>query len=360
MEQIPRQLIHLIKTLLMGKNKLTIMKLVMTLFVFILGVVLFVPSALAQSQYPIPALGSCNNAASCYSYCQMPEHTPACWSYGKYILHKNVLGDQTTALTFPIAELGNCASPQACREYCSQTANHETCSTYGQKKGLIRTQSQIKEKLLQAAKEKLGCTDEASCKAICSDPANHDKCEALAREVGLARAAQVSESSKPQELLNQAKQELGCDSQQSCMNFCSQTANQEKCREFGKKIMMEKGHGMGTEKGQWCNEHPDQCNGTPGMRPSYAPHPSEYGRPGMMPSSGSANWEMKKPCTEKECMNWCQLNPGKCPGYPPQNSGETMQGKMYRPRPTGYEQPLQHEQYNQSTQMQQPPSQPQQ
>jgi hypothetical protein len=311
------------------------MKRLVTLCVFIVGIVLFSPAAHAQ-QFPVRELGSCSNSASCYNYCQIPENTPACWSYNRFVLHKNVLGEQTFSITFPIAELGNCASAQACREYCSQTANHDTCSAFGKKRGLIKSQSEIKEKLLQAAKEKLGCTDETSCRAICSDPTNKEKCYEIAKEVGLARAATTSNSSKPQALLEKAKQALGCDSQESCMNLCKQPDNRAKCMEFGKKNSMEhkSEQGQRGERGQWCQEHSDQCNGTPGMKPSGAPCTDKESCMKNHPiqSSDSANWQMKTPCKEGQCMNWCQQNPGKCPGFPGGGSSDT---NNYQNKPTG-------------------------
>src|SRR5437868_15539818 len=86
--------------------------------IFVTLVILFgvTTSAAGALSYPVKELGNCGSARDCYTYCQMPEHTPACWSYEKYVLHRAVLAEMTASteakmkgagVTFPIAELGN-------------------------------------------------------------------------------------------------------------------------------------------------------------------------------------------------------------------------------------------------------------
>lgn len=296
-----------------SRNDKLHMKKLLTITIFLLGLTLFVQPVNAQ-QYPIHELGDCTNAQSCYLYCQIPEKSPTCWSYGRFILHKAVLGEQTTSITFPIIELGNCGSMQACKEYCNQPANHDACTAFGTKKGLLKGTN--KENILQLAKEKLGCTNQASCKTFCSDASNQEKCTEFARAVGLARAATVARSSRPQELLQKAKQELGCDSQDTCKQFCSQTDNQEKCKAFAQKISNMRPSGMPAKHG----------HGGGAMNSM-----TTYGRS----ASTGAIWQMKTPCKENECMNWCQQNPSKCPGFP-----EQKPTGMLRPRPSNLPQQM--------------------
>jgi hypothetical protein len=307
---------HHTKTHLMGRSDFRkfpmLMKIRTLITILALPLIAIIaPSAHAQNIYPIKELGNCSNTASCYTYCQIPQNTPACWSYGKYILHKDVLGDQATSVTFPIAELGNCTSAQACKDYCSQDANHDACTSYATKIGLIKPHMSV-QNILQQAKEQLGCTNQASCKAFCSEQANQDKCLQFARAVGLARAANVSSSSKPQELLDKAKQKLGCDSQEACKQFCSQAENQEKCKEFAQKNLRN-----GIERRRMH----------PGTTQDMSNPSSIYGRQ----ASTGATWQMKSPCNEGQCKDWCQQNPGKCPGFSKQGSGSAMWKNEFDP-----------------------------
>src|SRR3989338_1301798 len=104
-------------------------------FTFLFVILLFAffilnsPDAFAAFRYPVKELGFCRNLQECKLYCQIPKNTPACWSWGKYILDTQVLGETTISdegaarkkgVTFPIAELGNCTNVKACRAYCSR------------------------------------------------------------------------------------------------------------------------------------------------------------------------------------------------------------------------------------------------
>src|SRR5258708_27057642 len=158
----------------------------------------------AQSfHYPISQLGNCRDSRECFYYCSIPQNSPACWSYNKYFLNKNVLGDTTQSpqspddttkhrgITFPVAELDNCASPQECMQYCNQPEHQQVCYAFGRKKGLAKNTTSMKheqvnkEKMLRDAKEKLGCDNMTACQAFCNNPDNRQKCESFARSEGM-------------------------------------------------------------------------------------------------------------------------------------------------------------------------------
>src|SRR3989344_3377498 len=85
---------------------------------------------LAAPRYPISELGGCRNQQECKFYCEIPLNTPACWSYNRFVLSKNVLGETDVKISFPISELGNCANASECKAYCDKQENHTTCREY--------------------------------------------------------------------------------------------------------------------------------------------------------------------------------------------------------------------------------------
>lgn len=215
-------------------------------FLFGLVVLAFASAAAAQNlSYPIAELGYCRDAKECYLYCEIPENKPACWSYGKYVLGARVLGQHTEAdqeararelgITFPIAELGNCANVSECRAYCERPENRDACFEFARKKGIgPPSASEINEQrgaLLSRAKTELGCTSFESCKLYCEQ--NMDRCMEFARKHAPPEVRQEVE--KSHQMLEQAKRELGCTSIQSCSSYCSNPNNAERCIQFAKK-----------------------------------------------------------------------------------------------------------------------------
>lgn len=229
----------------------------------------FGKTALAQKNnlsYPIKELAFCRDAKECYLYCEIPENKAACWSYGKYKLYPQVLGEEDEAMeaeakargiSFPIAELGNCASVSACREYCGNQDNYVACSEFAKKKGFSKdgsVEAQTKKaELIQKAKEELGCTSELGCRSYCELKENRDRCVQFAKKQGFGEKS------------------LPCNSDETCRKY--------------------------------CQENPSECPGY-----NKQEQKSEESRGGAYTGpSGCRN--------EEECRKWCLDNPDKCPGY---------------------------------------------
>ena len=66
--------------------------------------------------YPIAELGNCSDASECHTYCSVPKNTPACWSYGTYVLQKQVLGVSTTINNQHAST--SCDDDPTCKAYC--------------------------------------------------------------------------------------------------------------------------------------------------------------------------------------------------------------------------------------------------
>ncbi|MCL5797687.1 MAG: hypothetical protein M1366_02710 [Patescibacteria group bacterium] len=332
---------------------------ILIFLLFAVGVLFFPKNVNAQYvSYPVKELGNCQNQNECRLYCDIPAHTPACWSYNKYILNKNVLGDTTTNISYPIKELGNCADAQTCFIYCSQAANQEACLTYAQQNGLTKQSSNTNPTdtttILNTAKTELGCSSKTACINLCSQEANHDKCEKFARKYGLnsdnGESNQVNSSPY---VLNAAKTELGCSDQNSCMLLCSTPENSDKCLAFAQKynliskalqekitetqqkraeMLQEAKTELGCDSESSCmdfcslpNNH-SQCFSL-AQKVGLIPQQEMEGNQAQSGFAKTMQQTSVKNCTdEKQCQQYCTIHPDQCPGYNSESDNSTPSG----------------------------------
>lgn len=365
----------------MHKRYIFLLFFLLTLFVVL------PPKTNAQSvRFPIPELGYCEDPISCYRYCEAPQNTATCWSYGKYVLKRNVLGEETESpdqrakkagITFPVAELGGCENAKACMSYCNVPEHFETCSQFAQKHGLEKKeegQNTPNPQVLQAATQELGCTSAAQCKATCTKQENRTKCAEFAEKYGLAKPQGVA----TQSIIAKAKVELGCSSETSCRTLCANPENQEKCMAFGQKVALidkekyqkyqenqkhqtqqleEIQKELGCTSRDSCREfcqkeeNREKCTSTvkkselkeddrlqnqDNMSDDTRPKPSrmaeedsserELENPKLQEGNQREKGQIEGCKTEAECRAICEKNPEKCPGFPKKSIQQTTSG----------------------------------
>jgi hypothetical protein len=285
------------------------MKKFFTFFIItILGITLL-PKTVTATSYPIAELGSCSNAQECFTYCETPANAPACWSYGKYVMQKTVLGDTasnsagTTNIIFPVTELGNCASAQACREYCNLPANKKVCYEFGKRKGLNKqTQTATNEirteKILLDAKTQLGCDGATACKELCSKPENYQKCREFSKQHPTTSLRKQETMQKP---IN--------------MSITPPCTNSDSCK-------------------QWCQANPEKCPSLKSQSFKSSGIPRQFNDQSPESSKSST---LKKCGIEKECYLYCQSHPGECPGFRQQKQDGQNKLPNMQGRPDGME-----------------------
>lgn len=229
-------------------------------------------------------------------------------------------------ITFPIAELNNCAGPKECRDFCNQESNYETCTRFAKKYGFSREQegqSQRKDEMLEKAKEELGCNSSESCSRVCEQ--NQEKCQQFARRHGYYQEdSRAKEYRKKQsDLVENAHSELGCNSLESCNSYCQKEENRERCGEFARRHGFDQGETRRDENGPRPTG-PGGCRTEEACRKYY----QEQQRTTTSPQTSGE----RPPCDSPEsCRKYCQENPNKCPGY--QESG-TSSGNYPTPPQT--------------------------
>lgn len=329
------------------------MKKIIFSFLFIVFCLLFLgyTPVFAYPVYPIKELGFCRNARECYLYCEIPENSPSCWSWGKYVYGQpEVLGDQTVNITYPIDTLGFCSSAQSCYEYCQIDKNKEACLTFAQKNGLIKTTvkpESVSQTVLNAAKTELGCETTDDCMNLCNQTANIDKCLTFAKKYKIEKTESAETKALAEKALKYSKKELGCTTREECTAFCNQPDNQSKCQSFVDKYQLyleNKNESLkkNTELlktamtvlgctsidscREFCSKPANYGKCLTLMKPSEISKEatksptlkttSATGAAGLKSLSQQENVLPKGCNTEEECKTYCAAHPSECPGFP--------------------------------------------
>lgn|SRR3989344_247153 len=204
-------------------------------------------------------------------------------------------------VSFPVEALGNCASISECRTYCEDPINKEACVSFAKEKGFYKeNKTAIKNALFNVAREQLGCDSEESCKKFCSQQQNWQKCGEFAKRYNLG-GGQVEDPAK-KEILLQAQQLLGCSDLASCKGFCTDEGNKQKCDEFAKLIGLrggveKKGPG-GCTSLETCKIYCSDPNNFEACS-NFAPLKEKFKGPGGCDSEAS-------------CRAFCEKSPQMC------------------------------------------------
>jgi len=327
-------------------NKHILGKIIIGFLIF--TATLFVADKPAQAQtrlaYPIPELSFCRDAKECYLYCEIPHSKPSCWSYGKYVLGSQVLGEETENtddiemeakrknIAFPVAELGNCSSLKECKDYCDSPENKEACMAFADKHGLKpkKPRDEKKQKLLEEAKEALGCNSREECDLFCQE--NKDQCAEFIKQHD---PEEYERFQKQKEMVESAQEKLNCHSMEECKNFCQKPENQEKCGRFAdehapkefqerkEQILENAKETFGCISIEKCKrfcenpENKDKCrdfNQKNYLNDEHRPPPPPEGE--SLQEKDIPYYQDKPTCeTEEECRHFCEENPDKCPGF---------------------------------------------
>ncbi|MDP3973893.1 MAG: hypothetical protein Q8P92_03590 [Candidatus Daviesbacteria bacterium] len=223
-------------------------------------------------------------------------------------------------VTFPIAELGNCANYYDCRTFCEDPVNAQSCINYGKSRGFYKEDEvdSKKEGILEAAKRTLGCDSYETCKNFCEIPTNQEKCDAFAKSQNIV-GGHVDDPAK-QDILEKAQEVLGCDSYAACATFCSQEANQSQCSEFARQVGL---------RGGEVQVGPGGCTSRETCK-AFCSDPQNYQICSGFSGASGGSFSGPGGCnSEGSCRAYCQEHKNECsslegpggfppPGYNPQ------------------------------------------
>ncbi len=239
-------------------------------------------------------------------------------------------------ISFPIQELGGCTSISSCKSYCEDLTNRQTCIEFAKKKGFYN-ETGMKEQtrsLVEDAKGELGCSSEDDCRSFCQKPENSQRCQNFAKQHGFGDKASPEKSS---EMMQKAKEILGCDSAESCRRFCEQESNRERCMNFAKSVgvsgggsdQMRREDGEGSQMRQ--NSGPGGCNSQETCEKYCQEHPNECGRglqQGQQPPSGNQVSPSQTEDMMKAKEEYCRQYPERCREQQNYPTGQPQSGEM--------------------------------
>lgn len=222
---------------------------------------------------------------------------------------------QKYGISYPIKELGGCVDFNDCKDSCADPVNQKACSTYAKTKGFYQEQPiQIP---IPAAVSELGCSSEDSCKQFCDQQENFSKCSSFAQKYNLVNNSTVQNPSDIQ-VIQKAREILGCSTYNSCQSYCSKVDNQQKCSEFAKRFnlrggILYRGPG-GCTTNQTCTAY---CSDPVNFKEctNFLKAVRSTGEPVGPVSSGHATRTVISsvaPLSEDAFTKFCRENPLKC------------------------------------------------
>ncbi|OGE25653.1 hypothetical protein A2780_03675 [Candidatus Daviesbacteria bacterium RIFCSPHIGHO2_01_FULL_41_45] len=222
-------------------------------------------------------------------------------------------------VTFPVVDLGNCTSVGECRVYCEDPSNRDSCLAYAKQKGFYKEDEVKKqqEAVLGAAKSELGCGSKEECAQFCSQENNWEKCGDFAKKKKLKGG--YVEDPKKVEVVQKAKEVLGCANYGECQGFCLKDENKNKCSDFAKLVGLRGGE---EKRGPGGCLSENSCK----LFCSNPDNFQECNRFGIATTQGGvvSKSSFKGPggCdSEESCRQYCTKNPQVC--YPDKNSSST-------------------------------------
>lgn len=206
-------------------------------------------------------------------------------------------------ITFPIPELGNCATFTECLSYCSDPVNYSACIDYAKDKGFYKEEDiDLEDEMFwNKTREELGCDSYQSCQAYCELPENYEVCNDFARRNNLIGG--YEEDTAKEEILGKAREYLGCDSYTSCRAYCEDPANYQRCDELASAI--------GLRGGQY-QRGPGGCGSEESCR-DYCSDPNNYDVCLQYASTRGYSFEGPGGCnSEASCREYCSSHTEEC------------------------------------------------
>ncbi len=217
----------------------------------------------------------------------------------------------TASLNFPIKELGDCKDIGSCTNYCNDPVNQNACTDFAKKQGFYKDDvtTYADDKFYKEAKDQLGCDSNSTCADFCSKSENFDACNSFAKTNEIP-GGYTDEPDKA-EYIEAAKATLGCDSANSCSTFCDNSANAQKCTEFAGQVGL---------LGGTVTEGPGGCQ-TPDTCGAYCSDPANYAACSAAAPAGG-NFAGPGGCSSTgSCQSYCDQNPESCRSYAPGSNG---------------------------------------
>ena len=132
-------------------------------------------------------------------------------------------------IEYPIPELGNCADRLECKTYCNNPDNSEACFEFAKKYGLVDSKTEEKIKRVQSLQKESGpggCNSRESCEEYCNNPDHAEECIDDSMRRGFMSKEEGARAKK------MAKGGPGGCRGDACRVYCNDSAHEDECFEF--------------------------------------------------------------------------------------------------------------------------------
>ncbi|MDO8443566.1 MAG: hypothetical protein Q7S78_01080 [Candidatus Azambacteria bacterium] len=191
-------------------------------------------------QYPVKELGSCKDESSCKSYCDKPENTEACVSFGE---KNNMMSKEEVGLAKKFIETGSkgpggCDGKDQCENFCNDIANIDQCVAFAEKNDLMSAGELDEAKKVQAAIKRgvkpPPCSNKKQCDVYCEESEHMEECIAFGVEAGFIQGKELEDVQKMLVAIKKGVKPPPCKGKDACDAYCSSPDNIEVCMAFAK------------------------------------------------------------------------------------------------------------------------------
>lgn len=212
------------------------------LFGIFLGLTGNVLADLSDVKYPILELNNCNSQNECKNFCDDVGNMVDCLNYAEKnnLMPKTDIEEARKVLPFleDGTSPGSCKTKGECENYCDLDENFNECLKFAHDNEIISLE------IYEIARETKGigpggCRRD-ECESFCSSPENFETCLDFVEDKGLigvvVSAEDYSISKKMVPLIEGGKLPGGCNSENSCNNYCDDRNNLEECASFALEV----------------------------------------------------------------------------------------------------------------------------
>lgn len=180
-------------------------------------------------------------------------------------------------ISFPIKDLGNCQNINECKAYCNEAKNQDACLNFAKKHGFYKQSLPASagkkhenrasdEEILNNAKQELGCNSMDECMAFCEKEENMETCMDFASRHNLNAGGDIAQM---KQVISNLKSSFNCSSMNSCMEVCNSGDNMKRCMEIFKAagfpvhLDYSGPGGCNSEEScqTFCEKNPKECGG---------------------------------------------------------------------------------------------------
>lgn len=176
--------------------------------------------------------GGCAAPDACAAYCSDQTHLEECLSFG--VKSGLITGSEAVNIKKLSGHGPGGCQGDSCKAYCDIESHVEECLNFARDNGLITKDNAEKARILLNITGPGGCKGE-ECKTYCENEAHLDECRVFAKEHGLISKEETDKAARAEQIIKAVQKNGGpggCQGVSDCREYCSDRAHADECLEF--------------------------------------------------------------------------------------------------------------------------------